>query len=168
MRDLVGRVCLITGASSGIGRVTAEALAARGARVWLACRDESKTQPVLSAIAAAGGEASFVALDLADLRSVEACARVVLARSEPLHVLINNAGLAGKLGLTRQGFELAFGVNHLGHFALTHWLLPRLLEQAEARVVNVASLAHYNVDGIDFERLRRTLRRLVAQRVPGE
>ncbi|HEY6078645.1 MAG TPA: SDR family oxidoreductase [Polyangiaceae bacterium] len=155
MRDLLGRVCLVTGASSGIGRVTAEALAARGARVWLACRDESKTQPVLRAIAAAGGDASFVALDLADLHSVEACARAVLARSEPLHVLINNAGLAGKLGLTVQGFELAFGVNHLGHFALTHWLLPRLLEQAEARVVNVASLAHYNVDGIDFERLRR-------------
>ena len=110
---------------------------------------------MLHAIAAAGGNASFIALDLADLHSVEACARAVLARSEPLHVLINNAGLAGKVGLTVQGFELAFGVNHLGHFALTHWLLPRLLEQAEARVVNVASLAHYNVDGIDFERLRR-------------
>lgn len=155
MRDLVGKVCLITGASSGIGRVTAEALAARGARVYLACRDASKTQPVLRAIAAAGGDASFVPLDLADLSSVEACARAVLARREPLHVLINNAGLAGKLGQTAQGFELAFGVNHLGHFALTQWLLPRLLEQAHSRVVNVSSLAHYNVSGIDFDRLQR-------------
>jgi NAD(P)-dependent dehydrogenase (short-subunit alcohol dehydrogenase family) len=154
MRDLEGKVCLVTGASSGIGKVTAEALAKRGARVWLACRDEAKTQPVLRAIAEAGGDASFVELNLSDLRSVEDCARVVLARPEPLHVLLNNAGQAGKVGLTAQGFELAFGVNHLAHFALTQRLLPRLLEQTHARVVNVASLAHYNVSGVDFGRLR--------------
>ena len=154
MRDLGGKVCLITGASSGIGRVTAQVLAERGAKVWLACRDRSKTEPVLEAIARAGGVAELVAVDLSDLDSVRACAKVVLAKDEPLHLLINNAGLAGRKALTKQGFELTFGVNHLGHFLLTELLLPRLLQQP-SRVVNVSSKAHYNADGIDFDDLRR-------------
>jgi len=154
VRDLDGNVCLITGASSGIGRVTAQVLAARGAKVWLACRDRGKTQPVLDAIARAGGAAEFVQLDLADLDSVRTCASAVLAKPEPLQLLINNAGLAGRKALTKQGFELTFGVNHLGHFLLTQLLLPRLLEQP-SRVVNVSSKAHYDVSGIDFAELRR-------------
>src|SRR3982751_2547875 len=101
MRDLVGKVCLVTGASSGIGRVTAEVLAARGAKVWLACRDRAKSAPTLSAITRAGGDAQLVELDLSDLESVRACAGTVLSRSEPLHVLINNAGLAGRKALTK-------------------------------------------------------------------
>jgi NAD(P)-dependent dehydrogenase (short-subunit alcohol dehydrogenase family) len=155
MRDLVGKVCLITGASSGIGRVTAEVLAARGAKLWLACRDRAKAEPVLRAIAEAGGNAEMVPLDLSDLDSVRACAQRVLESEQPLHVLINNAGLAGRRGLTRQGFELTFGVNHLGHFLLTELLLPRLLQQSHSRVVNVSSIAHYDASGIDFARLRR-------------
>lgn len=158
MGDLVGKVCLVTGASSGIGRVTAEVLAARGAKVWLACRDLGKAEPTLSAIARAGGNAQLVELDLSDLDSVRACARTVLSTSEPLHVLINNAGLAGKKALTKQGFELTFGVNHLGHFLLTQQLLPKLLEQPHSRVVNVSSKAHYNASGIDFSELRRQAR----------
>jgi NAD(P)-dependent dehydrogenase (short-subunit alcohol dehydrogenase family) len=79
----------------------------------------------------------------------------VLSRAEPLHVLINNAGVAGRKALTKQGFELTFGVNHLGHFLLTQLLLPRLLEQPHSRVVNVASKAHYDAQGIDFDELRR-------------
>jgi retinol dehydrogenase-12 len=78
VRDLAGKICLITGATSGIGRVTAEALAARGAKVWLACRDAGKTQPVLDAIANAGNAAELVPLDLSDLDSVRACAQMVL------------------------------------------------------------------------------------------
>jgi retinol dehydrogenase 12 len=155
MRDLDGKVCLITGASSGIGRVTAEALASRGAKVWLACRDAAKTAPVLQAIANAGNQAELFLLDLADLDSVRACAAAVLARGEPLQLLINNAGLAGQKRLTRQGFEQTFGVNHLGHFLLTQLLLPRLLEQPHSRVVNVSSKAHYNTRGIDFTELRQ-------------
>src|SRR6185369_10996441 len=143
MRDLEGKVCLITGASSGIGRVTAEVLAQRGAKVWLACRDAGKTEPVLRTIAQASGSAELVPLDLSDLDSVRACAGVVLARDEPLHVLINNAGLAEQKRLTKQGFELTFGVNHLGHFLLTQLLLPKLLSQPHCRVVNVSSKAHY-------------------------
>jgi len=154
MRDLDGKVGVITGASSGIGRVTALELAARGAKLWLACRDRSKTQPVLDAIARSGGAAEFIQLDLSDLDSVRACARAVLAKPEPLHLLINNAGLAGRKALTKQGFELTFGVNHLGHFLLTQLLLPRLLEQP-SRVVNVSSKAHYQASGIDFDELRR-------------
>lgn len=155
MRDLVGKHCLITGANSGIGRVTAEVLASRGAKLWLACRDRTKAEPVRRAIAEAGGDAELVALDLSDLDSVRACARTVLERGEPLHVLINNAGLAGRRGVTQQGFELTFGVNHLGHFLLTELLLPRLLEQPYSRVVNVSSIAHYDAKGIDFDELRQ-------------
>lgn len=155
MRDLDGRVCLVTGASSGIGRVTAEVLAARGAKVWLACRDVQKSEPVLRAITQAGGSASLIPIDLSDLDSVRACAKELRSLPEPLHVLINNAGLAGQKALTKQGFELTFGVNHLGHFLLTQLLLPKLLEQPGGRVVNVSSKAHYDAPGIDFAELRR-------------
>jgi len=158
MGDLSGKHCLITGASSGIGRVTGEVLAGRGAKVWLACRDRAKAEPVLRAIAQAGGNAELVPLDLADLDSVRACASVVLARDEPLHLLINNAGLAGRRALTRQGFELTFGVNHLGHFLLTELLVPRLVQEAHSRVVNVSSIAHYDAPGIDFSALREPSR----------
>jgi len=155
MRDLTGKVCLITGASSGIGRVTARVLAERGAKVLLACRDASKSQGVLDDVRRVGGSAELLSLELADLDSVRACARAVMDLPDPLHVLINNAGLAGLKGLTRQGFELTFGVNHLGHFLLTQLLLPKLLAQPHSRVVNVSSKAHYDVTGIDFGALRR-------------
>lgn len=154
MSDLHGKVCLVTGASSGIGRVTAEVLARRGARVLLACRDAGKAEPVLRTIASAGGQASLLALDLGDIASVRACASAVLSRDEPLHVLVNNAGLAGQKRLTKQGFEQTFGVNHLGHFLLTQLLLPRLLQQPHSRVVNVSSKAHYDASGIRFSELR--------------
>ncbi len=106
----------------------------------------------------------FVPLDLADTDSVRSCAASFLSRGEPLHVLVNNAGLAGQRGLTRQGFELTFGVNHLGHFALTHALLGVLRASAPARVVTVASQAHYSAPGIDFEALRRPARGLTGMR----
>ena len=106
--------------------------------------------------ASTGNEAVwFLPLDLADLDSVRACASDFLARGEPLHVLVNNAGVVRARGLTRQDFELMFGVNHLGHFALTQLLLGRLTESAPARVVTVSSDSHYSARGIDFEALRR-------------
>lgn len=122
---LSGQTFLVTGANTGIGRATAESLAKRGAKVLLACRSEEKTRPVLESIRADGaGSAEFVALNLADLVSVRRCAEQVLAKDVPLHGLINNAGLAGLRGQTKQGFELTFGTNHLGHFLLTTLLLP--------------------------------------------
>jgi NAD(P)-dependent dehydrogenase (short-subunit alcohol dehydrogenase family) len=153
-----GRVIAITGASSGIGRVTAEVLAQRGARLMLLNRDEHTGQRLVAQLQARGGQAQHVTLDLDDLSSVREAARVLLARAEPLHVLINNAGAAGRRDLTRQGFEAAFGVNHLGHFLLTSLLLPKMLEQPAARVVNVSSVAHYAARGIDFGALRRPAR----------
>lgn len=142
---------LVTGANTGIGRVTAQELAKRGAHVWLGCRSAEKAQPVLDAIRAAGGTAELLLLDLADLGSVRAAARTFLERNQRLDVLINNAGLAGARGVTRQGFELAFGTNHLGHFLLTNLLLPLLRESAPARIVNVASSGHYRAPGIDWD-----------------
>ena len=162
MSELTGRTVLVTGANTGIGRATAEELARRRGRVYVASRSASKGHAAVGAIRAATGNESvfFLALDLADLESVRACAAAFLARGEPLHVLINNAGVGGAHGLTRQGFEMTFGVNHLGHFALTRLLLERLTGSAPSRIVNVSSDAHYNARGIDFEALRRPARNI--------
>ncbi len=157
-RDLEGRSILITGANTGIGRATAERLAARGARVTLACRSEERTRPVLDAIRAAGGDVTFEALDLADLASVRALGERLGAEDAPLHVLLNNAGLAGLRGLTKDGFEITFGTNHLGHFLLTMLLARRLARTPGARIVNVSSKAHYDAKKIDFDALRKPTR----------
>jgi NAD(P)-dependent dehydrogenase (short-subunit alcohol dehydrogenase family) len=156
----------VTGGNTGIGFATAMELARRGGRVHLACRSQAKGASAAAAIVAATGNAgvSFLRLDLADLSSVRACADAFLAAGEPLHVLINNAGVAGQRGLTSDGFELAFGVNHLGHFALTSALLDRLIDSAPARVVTVSSGAHFEADGIDFAAVRRRGRTLRGMR----
>ncbi|HEY5986425.1 MAG TPA: SDR family oxidoreductase [Streptosporangiaceae bacterium] len=155
--DLVERTFLVTGGNTGIGRATATELARRGGRVFVGCRSEEKGRAAAASIAAAAGNhgVAFLQLDLADLASVRRCAAEFLALGEPLHVLINNAGVGGQRGRTKDGFELAFGVNHLGHFALTTALLDRLAASAPARVVNVASDSHYQAKGVDFEALRR-------------
>jgi len=160
MQELGGRTFLVTGANTGIGKATAEALAGRGASVYVASRSRDKGEAAVAAIKAATGSDSvfFLALDLADLESVRSCAEGFLARGEPLHVLVNNAGVAGARGLTKQGFELMFGVNHLGHFLLTQLLLGRLVDSAPARVVTVSSDSHYSARGIDFEAVRRPAR----------
>lgn len=153
--SLAGRVALITGANTGIGRVTALELVRTGMQVFLACRSEARTRPVLEEIAAAGGKAGFLPLDLADFDSVRECARAFLALDRPLHLLVNNAGLAGTRGFTKSGFELAFGVNHMGHFLLTQLLLDRLKQSAPARIVTVSSRAHRRASGIDWDAVRR-------------
>src|SRR5579875_1959709 len=154
MSESSGRTALITGANTGIGLATAIGLAAGGHRLYLACRSLAKGEAAAAAVRARTGAAAVipVALDLADLASVARCARDFLDRDEPLHVLINNAGVAGRRGLTRDGFELQFGVNHLGHFALTAALLDR----------PVASDAHYSATGIDFDAVRRRTAHLTA------
>jgi retinol dehydrogenase 12 len=159
MSDLSGRTFLVTGGNTGIGLATASALAGRGGRVYLACRSPQKGEAAVAAIQAAHGSdaARFLRLDLADLASVRSCADEYLSLGEPLHVLINNAGIAGRQGLTADGFELMFGVNHLGHFALTNALLDRLIA-SKARVVNVSSDAHYAAKGVDFDAVRRRTR----------
>jgi protochlorophyllide reductase len=143
--DQSGRLALVTGANSGLGLETARALAARGARVLLACRDPERgeqARQALAPIASAGIE--VLAMDLADLASVARAAEQVATSHGQLDLLINNAGvMAPPRQLSRQGYELQFAVNHLGHFALTQALLPLLKARAGARVVHVSSGAHY-------------------------
>jgi NAD(P)-dependent dehydrogenase (short-subunit alcohol dehydrogenase family) len=153
------RVALITGANSGIGRITARELALKGYHVFLACRSRERTQPVLDEIAGfSGGKArvEFLPLDLGDLDSVRQCADTFLARDLPLHLLICNAGLAGSKGLTKSGFELTFGTCHVGHFLLTQLLLECIRTSAPARIVVVASKAHRLAKIFDFASLRKT------------
>jgi retinol dehydrogenase 12 len=160
MSDLGGQTVLITGANTGIGLATSRALAAQGASLFLACRSESKTRAVIDQITAETGNdrLTYLPLDLAELDSVRECAELFLSTDTPLHVLINNAGLAGRRGMTRSGFELAFGTNHIGPFLLTALLVDRLARSAPARIVNVASDAHYSAHGIDFDAVRRPTR----------
>src|SRR5258708_28175170 len=119
---------MVTGGNTGIGRATAADLARRGGRVYVACRSPEKgRRAVADIVAATGSDAvAFLPLDLADLASVRRCAEQFLALGEPLHVLINNGGEARQRGITSGALHLAFGVNHVGHFALTTALLDLL------------------------------------------
>ena len=152
------KTILITGANTGIGKATAEQLARQGHRLYLACRSESKTLPVIDEITSATGnkEIHFLACDLGNLDSVRDCAAAFLAEDVPLHVLINNAGVAGMRGMTESGFELTFGINHVGHFLLTMLLLDKLKASAPSRIVNVSSVGHYQARGIDWNAVRET------------
>ncbi|MFI5297592.1 MAG: SDR family oxidoreductase [Polyangiales bacterium] len=153
--DLHGKLAIVTGSNAGIGRVTAEALAKGGALVLLANRSAEKTAPVVKMIVDAGGKAEHLQLDLADFASVRAAAEKVLARGVAVDLLVNNAGLAGVRGMTKEGFEIAFGTNHLGHYLLTRLILPAIEKSPSARVVTVASKAHYRADPIDWELVRK-------------
>ena len=139
-----GRTVLITGANTGIGFEAARAFSAKGARVLLGCRDESRAVSAINAIKALTPEAdlSWISLGLASLDSVAKAGQRVL--EEPrLDLLINNAGvMVPPKTTTIDGFELQFGVNHLGHFALTAHLLPMLIRNDDSRIVTVSSLAH--------------------------
>ncbi|MFJ3085252.1 oxidoreductase [Streptomyces sp. NPDC086838] len=162
--DQSGRTAVVTGANSGIGLHTARELARCGARVLLACRDERRGKEAADRIryAVRGADVEFAALDLADLSSVREFAADY--RADTLDLLINNAGvMALPYGRTADGFETQFGVNHLGHFALTGLLLPKLLATEGARVVTVSSGLHALAD-IDMGDLNseRNYRRWIA------
>jgi NAD(P)-dependent dehydrogenase (short-subunit alcohol dehydrogenase family) len=163
-QDLAGKTFIITGANSGIGKITARELARRGGHVLLACRSEAKTSPVIEEIKRETGsdKVEFIALDLSDLESVRRCAKELLARDLPIHALINNAGFAagllGQRGTTKEGFELTFGTNHLGHYLFTRLLLPRIQRTPGSRIVNVASASHYRAKKIDWDALRKPTR----------
>jgi NAD(P)-dependent dehydrogenase (short-subunit alcohol dehydrogenase family) len=143
--DQTGRTVLVTGANSGLGLRTAEALAARGAHVLMGCRDATRGEAARSEVAtsATGPAPEVVPLDLADLGSVRDAARSVADAVERLDVLVNNAGvMAMPLRRTADGLELQFATNHLGHYALTGLLLPVLLRANGPRVVTVSSNVH--------------------------
>ncbi len=154
-KDLAGKNFIVTGTTSGIGRITALELARRGAHVIMANRSREKSQPVVDEIAKETGTApEVVELDLGDLASVRKAADEILAKNLPIHGLINNAGLAGKRGTTKDGFEITFGTNHLGHYLLTRMLLDRIKQTRGARIVNVSSKSHYAAKKIDWDVLR--------------
>ena len=153
--DQSGRLAVVTGANSGLGLVTARELARSGAAVVLAARNTPKGEQAAASIneAVPGADVRVQELDLADLGSVRSFAETL--DSDCLDLLINNAGLmAPPRRLTKDGFESQFGTNHLGHFALTGLLMPRLLAAFEPRVVTVSSTAH-RAGQIDFDDLQR-------------
>ena len=151
-----GRTAVVTGANSGIGFEAAAVLARRGADTILACRNAVKGEAAAAGMTAAapGATVSVVRLDLASLDSVRAAAAEILAGHQRLDLLINNAGLMWPAyGKTADGFELQFGTNHLGHFALTGLLLEAMLPVPGSRVVTVSSSGH-RVGWIDFADLQ--------------
>lgn len=156
--DQSGRTAVVTGANSGLGFIVARELARKGARVVLACRSETRGRAAADRIVAEvpGAGIEVGRLDLGDLGSVREFADG--PAHERLDLLVNNAGvMALPYGTTADGFETQFGVNHLGHFALTGLLLPRLLDTPGARVVTVSSLMHLlsNIDLRDLNSERR-------------
>lgn len=149
-----GKCFIVTGANAGIGFEASRILAARGARVLLACRERTKAEEAIARIReiSPNPDLAWLPLDLADLESIRTAAEIA-AREPRIDVLINNAGvMTPPLTRTRQGFELQFGVNHLGTFALTSLLLPKLAETRGARVVVTSSAAHQNGE-IDWDDL---------------
>jgi len=152
-----GRLAVVTGANTGLGFETARVLAARGASVVLAVRDTEKGKRAAAAIAvtAPGADVTVQPLDLASLESVRAAAGELRARHPRIDLLVNNAGvMLTPRQATRDGFELQFGTNHLGHFALTGLLLEQMLPVPGSRVVTVSSLAHRVRARINFDDLQ--------------
>ena len=159
MADQAGRLALVTGANTGIGYEAALQLAHKGARVLLGCRDEQRAQQAIERIQAEApkGSVEWLPLDLADLASVAAAAAQLRAAHQQLDLLICNAGvMVPPAGRTADGFELQFGINHLGHFALVLQVLPLLQAATAARVVAVSSGAalfgRMVFDDLNFER----------------
>jgi NAD(P)-dependent dehydrogenase (short-subunit alcohol dehydrogenase family) len=164
-----GKTCLITGATSGIGRATATALAGLGASLVLVGRDRARAEETAAEIAQRSGNRDVTLLlgDLSSQAEVRRVAAEFLASQRPLHVLINNAGVINlQRTVTVDGIETTFAVNHLAPFLLTNLLLERLIASAPARIVNVSSDAH-KFGLLDFDDLENT-RRYRAMRVYGQ
>jgi NAD(P)-dependent dehydrogenase (short-subunit alcohol dehydrogenase family) len=162
--DQSGRVAVVTGANSGIGFEAAVALAAKGALVVLACRDQGRATDAAGRIAArsSGARVELVQLDLSSLDSVRTASAELLARFPRIDLLINNAGvMMPPRSRTADGFELQFGTNHLGHYALTGLLLPSLTPVPGSRVVTISSNGHkagrMHFDDLQYERRYRRI-----------
>ena len=156
------KICLVTGANSGIGLETARGLAQQGATVVMTARSIERGEAALSDVRQSTGSSrvSLLHLDLADLASIRAAVETFSAGHSRLDVLVNNAGLMlGDRRETADGFEMTFGVNHLGHFALTLLLLPSIEAAAPSRIINVSSAAHKAArGGLDLDDLMFTRR----------
>ncbi|KAH7912544.1 hypothetical protein BJ138DRAFT_1148135 [Hygrophoropsis aurantiaca] len=156
--DLSDRVFIVTGANTGIGKETVKALLSHNAKVYIAARNQAKTEEAIKDLnSQTGKEAFFLKLDLADLKSIKVSAEEFLSKETQLHVLINNAGVmfAPIKDVTADGYDLQFGTNVLGHFYFTQLLMPTLISTAKAspdkkaRVINVSSSMHV-LGNLDF------------------
>eukprot|EP01125_Pyxidicula_operculata_P001369 TRINITY_DN11265_c0_g1_i1.p1 TRINITY_DN11265_c0_g1~~TRINITY_DN11265_c0_g1_i1.p1 ORF type:complete len:314 (-),score=79.68 TRINITY_DN11265_c0_g1_i1:64-1005(-) len=166
--DLKGKVAIVTGANTGIGYITAREIAKMGAHVILACRDQARGDDALNKLKKEASEspapglnveevsAEVMLLDLASLESVRSFTADFKAKQLPLHILVNNAGVMAlpERKETKDGFEMQWGTNHLGHFLLTTELLDILKKSGKARIVNVSSEAHKGAKGLNFDDLQ--------------
>jgi len=156
MSDLAGKTALVTGATNGIGRASARALAKRGMRLYLVARDSQRAEETRAEIASEspGAYVRVLSADLSSQADVRRAAAEFLATGDPLHVLLNNAGVVElRRSETRDGIETTFAVNHLAYFLLTSLLLDRIRTSAPARIVIVASDAHRMGGPLDFHDL---------------
>lgn len=158
-QDLSGKTVFITGGASGLGQETARAMAAKGAHVVLAARDQAKLDEAANAIRSDSGsdKVETIVVDLASLNSVRACGAEAAKRFDKIDLLINNAGvMACPQMTTADGFEMQFGTNHLGHFLLTKLLMPLVEKGADKRIINLSSRGHHispvDLDDPNFER----------------
>jgi NAD(P)-dependent dehydrogenase (short-subunit alcohol dehydrogenase family) len=157
--DMTGKVVIVTGGNSGIGKAAAAELAGMGARVIIAARSQAKGEAAIAEIRARFPDASveLVSLDLASCTSIRACATELLARCDRIDVLLLNAGLVLlNRAETADGLEMTFAVNHLGHFMLTELLRERIVASTPARIVVVSSGAHRSARSLDFDDLQAT------------
>ena len=156
------RTALVTGANTGIGKEVALSFASMGIKVFIASRSYDRTLPVIKAIENLHGarKCEWLSLDLGSIKSIDRCADSFFEQNVSLDYLVNNAGFAGKRGSTKEGFELAFGVNYFGHYVLTRRLECALIRSKNARVVNVSSKVHRIVKKLDFASLRKPTKSL--------
>ena len=145
------KVTMVTGPSSGIGRVVAIELGKLGFHVVAAGRSAERTRMVITEIQGGGGSAEYLALDLASLESARNAARTFEANHRQLDLLVNNAGVGAVKGLTTDGFEIHFGVNHLGHFMLARHLKRSF--RPGTRIVQVSSEVHHRATVLDMTKL---------------
>jgi len=162
--DLTGKVAIVTGANSGLGYQTTVTLAGHGAHVILACRSQERAKAAIERAKkeikekyplAAVPKLEFLELDLNDMTKSKKAADLFLERGLPIHILVNNSGICSPFGLSADGIEDNFAVNHLGHFVFTLGLLDRIKESQPSRIVILSSLAHEQTvpEGIDFATL---------------
>ena len=156
------KIALVTGANTGIGKEIALSFASKGIKVFIASRSYDKTLPVIQAIEKLHGAhiCEWLSLDLGSIKSIDRCADSFFGQNVSLDYLVNNAGFAGSRGSTKEGFELAFGVNYFGHYVLTRRLECALIRSKNARVVNVSSKVHSIVKKLDFASLRKPTKSL--------
>ena len=154
-----GKVALVTGGDSGIGRTTVRELAFSGYHVFLAGLHQARMAALVDEIADitdGTARAESLDLDLGDFSSIQNCVAKFMGKATRLDLLINNAGVVGLRGKTRSGFEMTFGICYVGHFLLTQLLMDMLVSSAPTRIINLASKVHKDVKRFDFDSVRRS------------